>query len=81
MDNEKYNNYIAKIEERAEQKRARNLDGRVDAEFAYEALALSSGMGMFGQQDQSTNLLQFAVAQQILAKSYRNYNNEFKLGD
>ncbi len=52
----------------------------MDADAAYESLALTSSMGMFGMEETAANLMQLEMAQEMLykfaldAKDDRNYN-------
>lgn len=50
---------------KAEEERAK----RLDAEIAYEALAVSSSMGAFGQEDELAGLLQLQLTQEVLYKT------------
>ncbi len=47
----------------------REREEKLDSEFAYEALAITSSMGMLGMEEENANLVQLALAQQLLYKS------------
>ncbi len=50
---------------------------RVDAEIAYETLAVDSSMGMFGMQEQTANLIQLQLASEMLYKNlHRDDGND-----
>ena len=55
---------------KAEEERAK----RIDAEIAYEALAVSSSMGMFGMDQEVSELMQLQLAQEVLYKEQAEYN-------
>lgn len=48
---------------------AQNQAKRRDAEIAYEALAVSSSMGMLGMEDELSELLQLQLTQETLYKT------------
>lgn len=48
---------------------ARKQAKRRDAEIAYEALAVSSSMGMLGMEDELSELLQLQLTQEVLYKT------------
>lgn len=54
----------ADLDDKHEKARAQ----RLDAEAAYETLAVSSSMGMFGMDNQVSDLLQLELAQELLYK-------------
>lgn len=41
---------------------------RLDSEIAYEMLAVSSAMGMYGMEETSANLMQLELAREMLYK-------------
>ena len=41
---------------------------RLDSEIAYEMLAVSSAMGMYGMEETATNLMQLELAREMLYK-------------
>lgn len=43
-------------------------ENKLDAEFAYEALAVTTEMGMYGQNQALSELLQLQLAQELLYK-------------
>ena len=55
---------------KAEEERAK----RLDAEIAYEALAVSSSMGMFGMEQEAAELIQLQLAQEVLYKEQQQYS-------
>ena len=57
---------------KAEEERAK----RLDAEIAYEALAVSSSMGMFGMDQEVSELMQLQLSQEVLYKEQAEYNGE-----
>lgn len=67
MENNDYKNTIEQAtgipeEENAEIERKK----RRDAEMAFEAMAVASSMGTFGQQDEVAGLIQLELAQELL---------------
>ena len=67
MENHDYKDTIEQAtgiseEEKAEMERNK----RRDAEMAFEAMAVASSMGMFGQQDEVSGLIQLELAQEML---------------
>lgn len=48
---------------------------RLDAEMAYEMLAVSSSMGMFGMQEAVPELINLELAQQMLYKQNAENGN------
>ena len=48
---------------------AQNQAKHRDAEIAYEALAVSSSMGMLGMEDELSELLQLQLTQEVLYKT------------
>ena len=59
---------------------------RAESEAAYEALAITSAMGMLGMEQTTANLLQLELAQELAFKYDEIYNTndddgEFHIGD
>ncbi len=59
---------------------------RAEAEAAYEALAVTSSMGMLGMEQTTANLLQLELAQELAFKYDEIYNaadddGEYHVGD
>lgn len=59
---------------------------RAEAEAAYEALAVTSSMGMLGMEQTTANLLQLELAQELAFKYDEIYNTadddgEYHVGD
>ncbi len=59
---------------------------RTEAEAAYEALAVTSSMGMLGMEQTTANLLQLELAQELAFKYDEIYNaadddEEYHVGD
>ncbi|MCH5165602.1 MAG: hypothetical protein J1G01_04300 [Clostridiales bacterium] len=65
--------------------RAQRRAEDIDRDAAYEALALTSSMGMLGLEPTNANLLQMELAQELLYKfndeNFPNSDNEFRIGD
>lgn len=64
---------------------AKDLDGdahaferarRLDSEMAYEALAVSSSMGMFGMEESVADLMSLELAQEMLYKQQAENDNK-----
>ena len=49
--------------------RVRDREKRLDAEIGYEALAVTSSMGMLGMNEESANLIELELAEQLMYKS------------
>lgn len=49
---------------------------RLDAEIAYEALAVSSSMGMFGMQEAVPELMSLELAREMLYKQQEQNDTE-----
>lgn len=64
-------NEILYAEDNAKSDAAKEQAKRTDAEIAYEALAVSSAMGMVGMEDELSELLQLQLTQEVLYKTQR----------
>ena len=65
---------IVNAEDKAKQ--AQQAADHKDAEIAYETLAVSSSMGMFGMEQEAANLIQLQLAQEVLYKAQQEYNGD-----
>lgn len=68
----------AELDENGDAERKR--ENRIDAEIAYETLALSSSMGMLGEEQTQADLLELAMVRQLISKQFGG-PDEFEPGD
>ncbi|MDE7405831.1 MAG: hypothetical protein K2M89_03030 [Clostridiales bacterium] len=66
-------NEILYAEDKDEQ--AEQAAKRQDAEIAYEALAVSSSMGTYGQDETLAELMQLGLTQEVLYKTKQENEN------
>ena len=67
MEKHDYKNTIKEIQNAEDN--AQQSNKRRDAEIAYEALAVSSSMGAYGQDETLAELMQLQLTQEVLYKT------------